>query len=130
MKTSNVNGSASIISSMRSANAIKLALYRKKAKVNPAPHIPKTYDEIINATLSAKYTQTHDGADFLRSQCWTTDSEDKGMIMFQSDFSAELLKTHSTWLLDGTFKSVPKPFAQVHDKYNIAFISYMTLFQL
>ena len=32
----------------------------KKAKVNPAPHIPKTYDEIINATLSAKYTQTHE----------------------------------------------------------------------
>ena len=64
-KTKNGGNNASIISSMRSANAIKLALYRKKAKVNPAPHIPKTYDDIINATLSAKYTQTHDGAAFL-----------------------------------------------------------------
>ena len=36
------------------------------------------------------------------------------MVMFMGDWGAEILKTHSTWLFDGTFQSCPEPFAQIY----------------
>jgi hypothetical protein len=42
-----------------------------------------------------------------------TNKDQGGMLIFMSDFGADLLKKNSTWLLDGTFDSVPAPFKQV-----------------
>ena len=99
---------------MRSAGATKMALWREKNKVNPTPKLPRNFEDIINSQLPDKFTKTNDNGDFLILQSWTNDAEQDGLLVFLSDFGADILRTHSFWLLDGTFRSAPAPFTQVN----------------
>ena len=92
---------------------MKLALWREKKKLNPTPKLPKSYEDIIDSILPKEFTQTNDKGDFLILQSWTNEAKDGGLLVFLSDFGASILKRHSLWLLDGTFKSTPAPFKQV-----------------
>ena len=105
-----------LICGMRSKNAIKVALFREKKKVNPAPPIPKSGDfaSFMSITFPEKFTKTNDGAEFLRLKSWTNESEDEALLVFLSDTGAHVLRTHELWLLDGTFATAPVPFAQVY----------------
>ena len=98
---------------MRSAGTMKLALCREKKKLNSTPKLPKSYEDIIDSILPREFTQTNDKGDFLILQSWTNEAKDEGLLVFLSDFGASILKRHSLWLLDGTFKSTPAPFKQV-----------------
>ena len=102
-----------LVCSMRSAGAIKMALWREKNKVNPTPKLPKNFEDIIGCQLPEKFTQTNDSGEFLILQSWTDNFEQAGLLVFLSDLGANILKTHSLWLMDGTFRSIPAPFSQV-----------------
>jgi hypothetical protein len=62
--TSNIQKSETpnLICGMRSKNAIKVALFREKKKVNPSPPIPKSGDfaSFMNIIFPEKYEKTND----------------------------------------------------------------------
>ena len=105
-----------LICGMRSRNALKVAIWREKCKVNPSPSIPKPGDfsSFMAGQLPEKFTKTHDGSEFLILQSWTDDTEEDALLVFLSDTGAEIFRTHQVWLLDGTFKTTPCPFKQVY----------------
>ena len=105
-----------LICGMRSKNALKVALWREKNKVNPTPAIPKTGDfaSFMNSTFPEKFRNTNDNKDFLRLQTWTNEAEDEAMLLYISDTGAQVLATHKVWCLDGTFQTTPSPFKQVY----------------
>ena len=89
---------------MTSAGSIKSALWREKKKISDMLKLPKTYQELMNMELPTKYTKTADGGDFLLLNCWV----DKASIMlFLSDTGVDIQRRAKTWLMDGTFKTVP-----------------------
>ena len=94
---------------MRSAGTIKLALWREKKKLNPTPKLPKYYEDIIDSVLPKEFTQTNDKGDFLILQSWTSEAKEGGLLVYLSDFGADILKRHSLWLLDGTFNQRQHP---------------------
>ncbi len=51
--------------SMSTTNALKLALYREKMKLNPLPPLPKTYQDVMKAVIPASLSNTADGSEFL-----------------------------------------------------------------
>ena len=115
--STNIQKSATpnLICGMRSKNAIKVALFREKKKVNPAPPIPKSGDfaSFMSITFPEKFAKTNDGSEFLRMKCWTNDNEDEAMLVFLSDTGAHVLRTRKVWLLDGTFATAPAPFTPI-----------------
>lgn len=99
---------------MRSAGAIKTKVWRARQKLNPMPKIPRNHQDIMEIPqLPDKLTKTKDGQSFLLAQCWTNDDHEKSMMVFLSDYGADILRNAPTWLMDGTFKSSPTPFTQV-----------------
>ena len=89
---------------MISAASIKSTLWREKKKISDMLKLPKTYQELMNMELPTKYTKTADGGDFLLLNCWV----DKASIMlFLSDTGVDIQRRAKTWLMDGTFKTVP-----------------------
>ena len=107
------SSSPGLLSSTSSAGAVKMALWRKKQKINPRPKIPESHLDIMDEQIPDKLTKTADGAEFLLLKSWTNEEETDSCLLFLSDWGAQILKTHSTWLMDGTFKSAPKPYSQV-----------------
>ena len=107
------SSSPGLLSSTSSAGAVKMALWRKKQKINPRPKIPESHLDIMEEQIPDKLTKTADGAEFLILESWTNEEETESCLLFLSDWGAQILKTHSTWLMDGTFKSAPKPYSQV-----------------
>ena len=81
---------------------------------NPAPKTPKSYGDVMATELPTKFVKTNSGDDFLRLQDWVDAGQTKGMLIFISDFGADVLKRNPTWLMDGTFKICPDPFKQVN----------------
>ena len=63
--------------------------------------------------IPEKYSLAADGSRFLLKQCWVDPEESLSMALFLTDWSADVLKRHTTWLLDGTFSSSPDPWVQV-----------------
>ena len=108
------------IASASSAGAIRMKLYRQHQNINPRPKLPSTFEEYMATDIPDKFTQTADGREFLVCKEWI--SEDEPLVVFLSDWGAEILKTHSTWCFDGTFSSAPIPFKQVK---SFLFIKYL-----
>ena len=92
-----------------------MKLWRHKQQINPRPKLPKTYAEYMaTENIPDKYTKTADNGSFIIFKDWIDDAKTQCMVMFVSDWGANILKTHSTWLFDGTFSSCPEPFSQLY----------------
>ena len=61
-----------------------------------------------------KYTKTAENGEFIIFKDWIDEAKTQCMVMFLSDWGANILKTHGTWLFDGTFLICPKPFSQLY----------------
>ena len=116
------------IASASSAGAIRMKLYRQHQNINPRPKLPSTFEEYMATDIPDKFTQTADGREFLVCKEWI--SEDEPLVVFLSDWGAEILKTHSTWCFDGTFSSAPRPFKQVKSSLDDALNSPKNVFSL
>ena len=116
--TSNIQRSdtPNLICGMRSKNALKVALWREKRKVNLTTAIPKTGDfaSFMTANFPEKFSKTNDGKDFLRLKSWTNEDENEAVLVYISDTGAQVLRTHKVWCMDGTFRTTPSPFSQVY----------------
>ena len=64
--------------------------------------------------LPYQYTKTPDKGDFLIFKGWVDQLQTECIVIFISDWGQEILKTQKTWLMDGTFRSVPERFAQIY----------------
>ena len=102
------------VSSQRSTAAVKIALWRQKRKVNPIPSIPKDFTALMDMEIPEKFKTTNDGGSFLAAQCWTNEEENRAIMFFMSEAGCNIMKTHGSYMFDGTFKSCPDPFAQVY----------------
>ena len=63
--------------------------------------------------MPVEYTLTSNNMEFLRFHDWSNKDKEDGLMIFISDFGAEVLKKNKIWLMDGTFMSAPEPFKQV-----------------
>ena len=79
----------------------------------------------MNTDVPDKYTKAADGGEFLRYKDYVDSEESQPLVIFMSQWGADILKNHSTWLFDGTFKSAPNPFTQVIWLFIIKLIIYM-----
>ena len=78
---------------MRSAGAIKTKVWRARQKLNPMPKIPRNHQDIMEIPqLPDKLTKTKDGQSFLLAQCWTNDDQEKSLMVFLSDYGADILR--------------------------------------
>ena len=80
--SNNVIGSDSpgLLSSVSSAGAVKMALWRERQKLNPRPNLPKSHDSFM--TIPEKYSQTADGSEFILKKCWVDEEKTQSMIVF------------------------------------------------
>lgn len=108
------SNSPGLLSSMSSSGAIKMALWRKKQQHNPRPQIPKTHQDFMDIIMPDSYSKTADKGTFLIHKSWVDIMQTKSMALFMSDWGAEVLRKHKIWLMDGTFKTTPAPFAQIY----------------
>ena len=74
---------------------------------NPEPSVPLTLSVL---TISDKYKNTAKGDQFL---LYDSQDEDR-VIIFGTPKNLELLRCCPTWLLDGTFQTVPSLFYQLY----------------
>ena len=118
------------IISASSKSAIKMKLWRQKQIINPRPELPKSFEEYMNIELPTKFTQAADGGEFMFHKDWVDNERTQPLVMFMSRWSADILKTHSVWLFDGTFKSAPPPFSQVKYLCEKIYISNLILKKL
>ena len=103
------------IGSASSAGAIRMQLWRQRQVFNPRPKIPKNHAEYMaTENVPDQYLKTADKGEFVIFKDWVDNEQTECMVMFMSDWGAQILKTHSTWLFDGTFNSCPAPFAQLY----------------
>ena len=103
------------IGSASGSGAVKMKLWRKKQELNPRPKLPKSHEEYMSTeNIPDKYIKTADNGNFIIFQDWVDEAKTESMVMFMSDWGAEILKMHSTWLFDGTFQSCPAPFSQLY----------------
>ena len=102
---------------MRLKNALKVALWREKRKVNPM-HLPSRQEILLYSCITTnfpeKFSKTNDGKDFLRLKSWTYEEENEAVLVYISDTGAEVLRTHKVWCSDGTLRTIPSPFSQVY----------------
>ncbi len=97
---------------MSTTNALKLALYREK-KLNPLPHLPKKYQDVMKAVIPASLSNTVDGLEFLILNSWINDLELEAIMVFMSKAGADVKRRASVRMTDGTFYTVPNPYYQV-----------------
>ena len=102
------------LSSASSAGAICMKLWRHTNNLNPRPKIQHTFEDYMKTTASDDFTKTADGGEFMRFKDWIDSDKGECMVIFMSDWAINILKTHPTWLFDGTFRTAPAPFTQVY----------------
>ena len=56
------------VSSQRSTAAVKMALWRKKRKINPIPSVPNDFTALMDMEIPEKFKTTNDGSPFLAAQ--------------------------------------------------------------
>lgn len=73
--------------------------------------LPKTFEDFMSTGgIPDKFSKTSYGGKFLVHKEYVYGEP---FVVFISDWGANNLKTHHTWIFDGTFKSCPKLFSQV-----------------
>ena len=103
------------IGSASSAGAIRMKIWRQRQVINPRPKIPSSHEEYMTLQAADKYTRTADGGEFLFYKDWADSEKTVSMALFMSQWGADILRTHSVWMFDGTFQTTPKPFSQVKE---------------
>jgi len=94
--------------SHKDINNVRAAIYRERRK--RYGRIPKTLQETI-ATLRSMPLSTHKKEDFLML---CEEINGKGFVIFTTKLNLQTLCSADTLLMDGTFKSCPKPFYQLY----------------
>ena len=64
--------------------------------------------------IADTFTKTADKREFIIFKDWVDEDEEEAMVMFMSDWGADILKHHSTWLFDGTYSACPVPSTQIY----------------
>ena len=105
-----------------------MALWRKRQTLDPPPKIPWDCMQIaefmsISTAVPDKFSQTGDGGDLILFRDWTDDDKIQSMVICLSGFGADILRNHSVWLCDDTFKSTPGPFKQVKSNFLVFKVS-------
>jgi hypothetical protein len=100
------------LAAMRTSSALKSALFREK-KINPLPALPKSFSDVITTDIPNKLSLSADGKEFLITNSWINENELESLMVFMSNDGADILRRAPIWMMDGTFKVVPKPFYQV-----------------
>ena len=98
----------------KSGNALIQTMQRARVKAGGHPNVPKTFDEVLTM-IPAEKKLTASGDCFLQYAGKVTDVDDPVMLIFMSPFGRELMKNSSNFFADGTFKTCPLPFKQVHN---------------
>jgi hypothetical protein len=98
---------------MSTTNALKLALYREKKKLNPLPPLLKTYQDVTKAVIPSSLSNTADGSEFLILNSGISDLELESMMVFMSEAGADVMRKAPVWMIDGIFYTTPKPFYQI-----------------
>ena len=70
------------------------------------PTIPKSHDDVMDQQFPDILQQTCDKQDFLVYKDWVNAQETLSMLVFLSDWGANVMKNSTTiWYLDGTFRT-------------------------
>ena len=69
----------------------------------------------MDIVIPEKYCKTADQDDFLVFRDYIDEDKTKSMTLCLSGFAKDILRTHSTWMMDGTFRSCPAPYSQVRE---------------
>ena len=101
----------------KSGNALIQTLQQARVKAGGHPNVPKTFDEVLTM-IPVEKKLTASGDRFLQFAGKVTDEDSPTMLIFMSPFGRELLKNSSNFFADGTFKTCPLPFKQVHNHYH------------
>ena len=92
-----------------------MQLWREQQKLHPRPTIPTTLREYMETEVIADtFTKTANKREFIIFKDWVDEDKEEAMVMFMSDWGADILKHHSTWLFDGTYSACPVPFTQIY----------------
>ena len=102
------------LSSASTAGSIRMKLWRQRQSDNPRPPIPSNFQEFMETEIPEKYSRTADGGQFMVYREWIDDAKSLPLVIFISQWGADILARHSVWMFDGTFDSCPLPFAQVY----------------
>lgn len=113
------------LNSASSSGAIWMKLWRQRQIVNPRPRLPTLFEDYMNTDVLDKFTKAADGGEFLLYKDYVDSEKSQPLVIFMSQWGADILKNHSTWLFDGTFKSAPNPFTQVIWLFIIKLIIYI-----
>ena len=89
------------IGSDSSTGAIRMKIWRQRQV--DRPKIPSSHEEYMTLQAADKYTRTADGGEFLFYKDWADSEKTVSMALFMSQWGAEILRTHSVWMFDGTF---------------------------
>ena len=72
---------------------------------------PGSIKEVISTRMPEDYAKSSSGEDFMILKDFVTDTdESKGLVVFMSPLGKEVLRSSESWVSDGTFKTVPRPF--------------------
>ena len=101
------------LNSASSSSSIRMKLWRQRQIVNPRPPLPTSFQDYMKTDVPDKFTKAADGGEFMVYKNFVDLELSQPLVMFVSQWAIDILRNHSTWLFDGTFKSAPKPFTQV-----------------
>ena len=100
------------------AKALARTIQRAKRGSRNVPKLPRNFEE-MEAAFPEELKCTSDGQAFLvYSGPVSKKNGAAKMLLFMTARGAGRLEGSLTWYLDGTFRSAPKPFAQVR-KHNL-----------
>ena len=95
------------------AKAFARTIQRDKRGSRNVPKLPRNFEE-LEAAFPEELKRTSDGQAFLvYSGPVSKKNGAAKMLLFMTARGVGRLESSLTWYLDGTFRSAPKPFAQV-----------------
>lgn len=110
-----ISGVLSDLSPMEAAvlpepGALRRAVQRARSASHNVPASPASLAEL---QVPERYARTSDGRTFLLHDSGPEDG-DQRLLVFATDASLDRLERYGHWFLDGTFKCVPRLFAQLY----------------